>query len=182
MSETTLPTWLRFLNIVVGFIAIGVAFAVIWFDWVQTLTFLILIAFLGLILLVLGLSNLIGGLVSKELPIWLRLLAIVFGIIMLVLTVPVIAFPAFGELLLIWLLVIGLLMNGFNSIAFGAMITELPGWYRGWLVIIGIIGIILSFAVIALPGLGYLILLIYVALGFMMFGFNALIKGITGHQ
>ncbi|MFX1577055.1 MAG: hypothetical protein ACFFCF_07755 [Promethearchaeota archaeon] len=182
MSETVIPMWLRILNIIVGFITIGVAFAVIWFDWLQVLTILVLITFLGVILIFLGVGNLVGGLLSKQTPTWLRVLTVILGILMLSLASLVIAFPAFGELLLIWLLVIGLLVNGLNTIVFGAMITELPGWYRGWLVIIGFIGIILSFVVIALPGFGYLLLIIYVALGFMMFGFNALVKGITGHH
>ena len=58
---------------------------------------------------------------------------------------------------------------------------KLPYWYRVLAVIVGLFSISIAFIVLALPGLGLLLVVFLLALGLLVMGMDRLAAGITGH-
>ena len=207
MSET--PTWFRALQVTLGVLAIILAVAVWLFYTVAIFTMIFLFA---VSLMVIGFSGIFEGF-DKTLPGWRRGLWLTLGLLSIVIAFMVIVFPLVGISLLIILLGIGLLFNGFTGIIQGASDSELDSWYRALLVILGVLVIIVSFFVLLnptlgivlwywppyilplpgtsipplgfysiLPSIGYVLLVFFLSLGFVVRGIQAILSGIRGKQ
>lgn len=207
MSET--PTWFRALQVTLGVLAIILAVAV-WLFY--TVAIFIMILLFAVSLMIIGFSGIFEGL-DKTLPGWRRGLWLTLGLLSIVIAFMVIAFPLSGISLLIILLGIGLLFNGFTGIIQGAADSELDSWYRALLVILGVLIIIVSFFVLLnptlgtilwywppyilplpgtsipplgfysiLPSIGYVLLVFFLSLGFVVRGIQAILSGLRGKQ
>lgn len=207
MSEK--PTWFRALQVTLGLLAIILAIAVWLFYTVAIFTMILLFA---VSLMFIGFTGIFEGLGETH-PEWRRAVWLILGILTVVIAFVVIVFPLFGITLLIILLGLGLLFNGFMGIINGASYSELAGWYRALLIILGILIIILSFFVLlnptlgtilwywppyilALPGtyipplgfysiipsIGYVLLVFFLSLGFIIRGIQAILSGVKGKQ
>ncbi len=58
---------------------------------------------------------------------------------------------------------------------------QLPGWYRAFAAVIGLISIALAFVVLADPALGVLTLVFLLGFALLVIGIDRLVAGITGH-
>ncbi len=145
------PSWYRALLAILGLMAITFAVAVWLFYTVAIFTMILLFAFS---LLIVGLVGVSVGLEDKELPSEWRVLWLVLGITSLVIAVIVIVFPLIGISILIILLGVGLLFNGFNGIIQGAFDSDLDTGYRALLLFFGILIVTASFFILLNPTLG----------------------------
>ncbi|MEX2723661.1 MAG: DUF308 domain-containing protein [Candidatus Freyarchaeota archaeon] len=200
------PGWYRALLVILGLVAIMFAVAVWLYYTVAIFTMILLFAFsltsIGLVGVSVGLEN--KGLTSGWRILWLTL-----GIISLAIAVIVIAFPLIGISILIILLGVGLLFNGFSGIIQGALDSELDTGYRALLLPFGILIVIASFFILLnptlgtilwywpplllllsgtyippigfytiIPSAGYLLLVFFLSLGFIIRGIQAILSGI----
>ncbi|MGD9397011.1 MAG: DUF308 domain-containing protein [Candidatus Thorarchaeota archaeon] len=106
----------RVLNTVAGVISIISAAYVFTFP---LLTILLSIAILGIALMLMGAARLFMGAVEDELPIWMRALLIIIGLLTIGLSLLTIAFPGFGFIILAMLISIMLIINGFTRLVSG---------------------------------------------------------------
>ncbi|MBS7249070.1 MAG: DUF308 domain-containing protein [Candidatus Freyarchaeota archaeon] len=200
------PGWYRALLVILGLVAIMFAVAVWLYYTVAIFTMILLFAFS---LISIGLVGVSVGLENKGLPSGWRILWLTLGIISLAIAVIVIAFPLIGISILIILLGVGLLFNGFNGIIQGALDSELDTGYRVLLLFFGILIVIASFFILLnptlgtilwywpplllllngtyippigfytiIPSAGYLLLVFFLSLGFIIRGIQAILSGI----
>ena len=85
-----------------------------------------------------------------------RAVSAITGIVSLVLAIIVLLFPGYGALSLMILLAYGLIVYGFSRIFMAYALQATDGWRRGMIAAVGVLSIILSFVVLALPGLALL--------------------------
>ncbi len=206
MSE--IPTWYRATQIILGSLAITLAILVWLYYTVAIFTMILLFA---ASLMVIGFLVLISGFGDQTLPGWRRALWLILGLLSVLIAFAVIVFPSIGISVLIILLGIGLLFNGFTGIIRGASDTEPPGWYRALLIVLGLLIVIASFFVLMnptlgtilwywppfvlilpgtsipafgfysiVPSFGYLLLVLFLSLGFIIRGIQAILSGARG--
>ncbi len=59
--------------------------------------------------------------------------------------------------------------------------VTLPGWYRAFAIVVGLVSIVLAFVVLVDPALGLATLVLLLAFALIIIGFDRLIAGVTGH-
>jgi uncharacterized membrane protein HdeD (DUF308 family) len=161
------PMWLRILEIIAGIIIVVLAGYVIAYPGVAIGT---LILFLAIALIIIGIDYFIR-VFAKGITGWRRLLNLILSVLAIIIAAYVIAYPAiYGSLTLVYLLGLALLFAGIASAARGT---------AGSLVV-GILGIIIGFAVIIFPGVGLATFVFLVAVFLVIFGLESIASGILG--
>jgi len=108
--------WINIFRICIGILALFLAFAALVVPGLAEQSLIILLAFS---LLLFGVSDVLTGIYSKRIKKWLRGLYVIFGFITLFLSVAVIIYPAFGLIMLIYLLAISLIFIGVRNMTSG---------------------------------------------------------------
>jgi uncharacterized membrane protein HdeD (DUF308 family) len=173
------PIWLRISQIVLGAIAIALS------GWVianPAETTLLYIAFLGIALLMVGISKIIEGFVLRESPKSSRVIHIVIGIISIIGGIFALANPIAAVVTLITIVSIVILIHGLGLIATGAADKNLGKGPRIANIILGILAVAVSAAINAMPGLAVAAMLMLVSLGLLFHGIASIISGIIGHK
>ncbi len=161
------PMWLRILEIIAGIIIVVLAGYVIANPGVAIAT---LILFLAIALIIIGVDYFIR-VFAKGITGWRRLLNLILSALAIIIAAYVIAYPAiYGSLTLVYLLGLALLFAGIASAARGTAGS----------LIVGILGIIIGFAVIIFPGVGLATIVLLVAVFLVIFGLESLASGILG--
>jgi uncharacterized membrane protein HdeD (DUF308 family) len=161
------PMWLRILEIIAGLIIVVLAGYVIAYPGVAIAT---LILFLAIALIIIGIDYFIR-IFAKDITGWRRLLNLILSVLAIIIAGAVIANPLiYGSLTLVYLLGLALLFAGIASAARGT---------AGGIVV-GILGIIIGFAVIIFPGLGLGTLVFLLAVFLVIFGLESIASGILG--
>jgi uncharacterized membrane protein HdeD (DUF308 family) len=107
-------------------------------------------------------------------------LSVITGIISLILAFMVVIFPGYGVATLIWFVAFGLMIYGIGRIVL-ALRTQGDTWgTRGSMVAVGVLAVILSILVLALPGVSLLTLLVILSVVLVVGGAEALVSGIIG--
>ncbi|HVO36615.1 MAG TPA: DUF308 domain-containing protein [Candidatus Acidoferrum sp.] len=114
-----LPRGLRIISIIGGLVLIGLSIVVLVYQYPYFAT-AVLISLLAFGLLVHGITRVIIGATAKILANWVRGLLVAGGIITIILSVVVLAFPDVAILTLVLLLSIGLIWSGIDAIVAGA--------------------------------------------------------------
>jgi uncharacterized membrane protein HdeD (DUF308 family) len=160
-------TWLRILEIIAGLIIVVLAGYVIAYPRAAIAT---LILFLAIALIIIGIDYFIR-VFAKGITGWRRLLNLILSALAIIIAAYIIAYPAiYGSLTLVYLLGLALLFAGIASAARGT---------AGGL-IVGILGIIIGFAVIIFPGLGLETIVFLLAVFLAIFGLESIVSGILG--
>lgn len=108
------------------------------------------------------------------------MLSVITGIISLILAFMVVIFPGYGVATLIWFVAFGLMIYGIGRIVL-ALRTQGDTWgTRGSMVAVGVLAVILSILVLALPGVSLLTLLVILSVVLVVGGAEALVSGIIG--
>jgi uncharacterized membrane protein HdeD (DUF308 family) len=179
MSEEKMPNWLRALYIIMGLAAVVLGIAVLLMPNVaiETLIFLLYFA-----MLFIGTGRILIGASFKALPLGLRIISIIGGLVLIGLSIMVLAYqyPYFATAVLISLLAFGLLVHGITRVIIGATAKILANWVRGLLVAGGILAIILSVVVLAFPGVAILTLVFLLSIGLTWSGIDAIVAGAEG--
>lgn len=143
--------WRRALGVILGIISVFISFMVIFYP---SMGISVLILLLGIGLLISGVLGIVQGATDSVLPGWQRALYIIFGILIFILSFYVIANPTLGTILYIPIL---------------PVIWILPGVF---LPTFGIYYVI--------PSIGYLLLVVFLSLGLIIRGIQAIISGARG--
>jgi len=184
MSETAkeaIPTWMRFIEIIIGILAI--IFALIILIAPLYLTTLVFVLAMCAVIAILGFGLIYRGIIQKERTGAMRFLIIVGGIILIVLGIYLyVDYTLFAALLLVWIFGIVLAIDGILSIVYAFGSLRLKGWQRGALLIIGIIEAILALFVVVIPYLGINIFNVLVVVALFIVGLAYIIAGIMGEK
>jgi uncharacterized membrane protein HdeD (DUF308 family) len=180
MAEEKTPMWLRILEIILGLLAMVLAFVIIALPAIASLLGIILVFAIGLLFL--GLTSLFRGIFYKDLPGWSRALNIIAGFIAIILAPITLLEPLYGAFMILWLMAFGMMFYGLTNLMLGFAAGGVPGWYRALLVIFGFILLILSFQVIWYPLWGLLFTIFAFSFGLIFGGISLLIAGATGQQ
>jgi len=170
------PGWFRALELVFGLAAVFLALLVLAFPGLGIASLIVVLA-LGLLFASFRTVSILG---LKRLPVSLKVLAAVSGILGLLLAVLSVVFPALGAAELIVLLSFGLLVYGLNRIFHGYMHKGAAGWHRATVLAIGLLAVILSVVVLAVPSLALVTLSDILAVVLLLVGLEMVVSGATG--
>jgi uncharacterized membrane protein HdeD (DUF308 family) len=173
ISETKSPGWMRAAQIGLGVIALVLSVYILAYP---VLTFVTIVLLLGVALFVVGIERIIQGIVAPGKSRWGT---IGLGILVLIISIIVMAFPgAFGVFLLI-LLAIGLLFDGIARVYHGATDKTRGRWSRIFSIAAGVIEIGLSLTILAAPVIGAELMSFLLAIALLIVGIQIIAAGIT---
>ena len=173
------PTWLRIAQIVLGAIAIALS------GWVlanPVETTLLYITFLGIALIMVGISKIIEGAVLRGGTKSARIISIIIGVISIIGGFFALAHPIAAVATLIMIVSIVILIHGIGLIVTGAVNRELGRGSRIANIILGVLAVIASAVMHAMPGLAIAMMLMLASIGLLFNGIASIISGITGHR
>ena len=179
ITMAEVPMWLRILDVILGIVAIILAFAVI--IWPAFFVLYGIAVILGVVLIILGIAGIFKALFPKGITTNERALNAILGLIMLIFGALFIAAPTFFPMLLVFVMAGGVLIIGVFMLIQGALGKELKKLVRYLLIIFGFIAI-----GIAIPAFffwatwGTELVNMIIAIGLIVFGILGLVIGITG--
>jgi uncharacterized membrane protein HdeD (DUF308 family) len=144
-----LPSWRKSLDIALGALSILIAILVIIFPLTGIS---ILIILLGIGLFIIGVSGITTGISNQDLPDWHRTLYIIFGAVIIILSIFILINPTLGTIM--W--------NGILPIS-GNFIPPIGFYY-------------------VIPSPGYLLLVFLLSIGLTIRGIQAIIAGARGTE
>ena len=176
ISETKSPGWMRAAQIALGVIAVVLSVYILAYP---VLTFVTIVLLLGIVLFVVGIERIIQGIVAPGKSRWGT---IGLGILVLIISIIVMAFPgAFGVFLII-LIAIGLLFDGIARVYHGATDKTRGRWSRIFSIAAGVIEIVLSLTILAAPVIGAELVSFLLAIALLIVGIQIIVAGITGSR
>jgi uncharacterized membrane protein HdeD (DUF308 family) len=176
ISETKSPGWMRAAQIGLGVIALVLSVYILAYP---VLTFVTIVLLLGVALFVVGIERIIQGIVAPGKSRWGT---IGLGVLVLIISIIVMAFPgAFGVFLII-LLAIGLLFDGIARVYHGATDKTRGRWSRIFSIAAGVIEIGLSLTILAAPVIGAELTSFLLAIALLIVGIQIIAAGITGSR
>lgn len=176
ISETKSPGWMRAAQIALGVIALVLSVYILAYP---VLTFVTIVLLLGIVLFVVGIERIIQGIVAPGKSRWGT---IGLGILVLIISIIVMAFPgAFGVFLII-LLAIGLLFDGIARVYHGATDKTRGRWSRIFSIAAGVIEIVLSLTILAAPVIGAELVSFLLAIALLIVGIQIIVAGVTGSR
>jgi len=173
------PTWLRILQFVTGGIAIALSGYVLANPVTTSWFFL---TFLGISLLVVGISTMLNGFLNRASSKGTRAIGIVVGIIAIIGGIFTIAHPIVALASLLWITTIFVLIYGAGLVATGIARRDQSKGARIAEIIIGIIVVALSGTLLAYPGLTLSLMIIFLSINLFIQGINRIISGAIGHR
>jgi uncharacterized membrane protein HdeD (DUF308 family) len=176
MSLPKQPGWLRGLEVGAGLLSLMLALSVFVFPGLGVATLIVLLA-VGLIFAGVRSVSVAGyGSFSKD----LRALGAITGVLSIGLAVIVMIFPGLALLSLITLLCFGLMAYGVGRLSLAYSLKATSTWLRGAMVAVGILDVILSVAVVLLPGVALLSLVVILGLALFLTGVEMCVSGAVG--
>jgi uncharacterized membrane protein HdeD (DUF308 family) len=179
MSEEKLPFSALIIDIIIGLIAIGLASTVFWLPQ-SYLTQMIIN--LGAVFFFLGISRIISGYRIKRISSQPRFLSMIIGVILMIISVPVMISNVLGGVYWILILAIGLMIFGLNILITGLISPGQISWFRMMEVFDGTALIVLGLVIALFSQLGAITLLFLLAFGIALAGIYLIIVGILGRQ
>jgi uncharacterized membrane protein HdeD (DUF308 family) len=178
VSETKSPVWMRALQIGIGIIALVLSAYVLAYP---ASTFVTIVYFLGIVLLIVGIERVIGGLFEHSSG-KSRWGSVGLGILVIILALVVMAFPIGTGVFLLILLAIALLFDGIARVIHGIGDKTLDKATRIFSIVAGVIAIGLSIMIMASPLLGAVFIGILLAIALIIIGIEIIVAGITGSR
>jgi len=142
------PNWLRVAQVGLGTIVIILSIIVLTFPGVAIYSIIVL---LSIALLMVGIERIAIGIAAPLVSKSSRVANIGLGALAIIFASIVMSFPLYTAAFLIFLGAYALLFNGIARIAQGAVNKNISGWYRGFLIGVGVLSIAVSGLVIAHP-------------------------------
>ena len=110
----------------------------------------------------------------------MRAVSAIAGVVTLILALAIFLFPGYGVLTLLVFASYGLIVYGLGRLYLAYTLKASVGWVRAMVVAVGVLDVVLSVAVIALPGLALLTLAAILALALLLVGAESLVSGAVG--
>jgi uncharacterized membrane protein HdeD (DUF308 family) len=167
----------RALEIILGLIALAGSVLVLFFPGLAIETVLFLFA---VVLLVVGLLRLGSAILSRS-PSSVRTINVFIGLLAIAVAAVILTFPLIAVGTLIFLLAIGFLVYGIGRIAVGGAAGSLPGWFRGILIVAGLVMVAFAALVIIFPALGVFTLAFYLSIALIFIGIESLATGLSAN-
>ena len=178
ISETKSPGWLRAVQIGLGIIAIVLSLYVLAFP---AFTFISVVYVLAIVLFVLAIERIIIGIFSPA-PGQSRWGVVGLGVIVLIVSIIVMAYPVGTTVFLLFLLAVALFFDGIARIVHGVGDKSISKGARAFSVVAGAIAIGLSIMIFASPLLGAVFLGILLAISLLINGIQIIVAGVTGRR
>ena len=170
-------TWLRSAEIILGLVAILFGVAVIAMPALAVATLILL---LSLALVFLGIREIILGAAVTFIAKWLRAVSVVVGILTLILSFYVIAYPGIAALTLVLFLYVALFVRGIGLLIMGGAAGVMSKRLRAGSILVGLISLVLAVVFLSFPGLAIATLILLLSIGLVITGLEVLVAGITG--
>ena len=138
-----------------------------------------IIFIIGILLLIVGIESVISGLFVKSKS---RLASIGLGILVIILSLIVIAFPSAVGVFVLILIGIVLLIDGISRLVHGFGDKERRGWSRAFRIGVGALEIVLGILIMVSPGFGAAFVGLIIAIAVLIVGIEMVIAGIKGRR
>jgi uncharacterized membrane protein HdeD (DUF308 family) len=178
VSETKSPGWMRAVQIGLGIIALVLSAYVLAYP---AMTFVTIVYVLGIVLLIVGIERVISGIFDRS-PGKSRWGSVGLGILVIIIALIVMAYPAGTGVFLLILLAIALFLDGIARVIHGFGHKTAGKATRIFLIVAGLIEIGLSIAIFASPVLGAALIGILLAIALIIVGIQIIVAGVTGSR
>ena len=176
MSDLRAPGWVRAAQIGLGVLAIIISITLLVIPGAVLTTIIFII---GILLLIVGIESVISGLFVKSKS---RMASIGLGILVIILSLIVIAFPSAVGVFVLILIGIVLLIDGISRLVHGFGDKERRGWSRGFRIGVGALEIVLGILIMVSPGFGVAFVGLIIAIAVLIVGIEMVIAGIKGRS
>jgi uncharacterized membrane protein HdeD (DUF308 family) len=176
VAETKSPGWMRFVQIGLGIIALVLSAYIIAYSVAAVVA---AVWIFGIVLLVVGIERVISGIFEHH-PGRSRWASIGLGILVIILALLVIAFPASVTLFLIIFLAIALLFDGIARLIHGISDKTRGKGSRIFRIAAGVIEIALSIAIMASPLFGAVLVGVLIGIALLIVGIQIIFAGVGG--
>ena len=176
MSDLRVPGWVRAAQIGLGVLAIIISITLLVIQGAVLTTIIFII---GILLLIVGIESVISGLFVKSKS---RMASIGLGILVIILSLIVIAFPSAVGVFVLILIGIVLLIDGISRLVHGFGDKERRGWSRGFRIGVGALEIVLGILIMVSPGFGAAFVGLIIAIAVLIVGIEMVIAGIKGRR
>jgi len=173
------PKGIRIAEIILGAIAIALS------GWVISnpdTTTLLYVALLGTALLMIGISRIIAGAVTKGVSKSFRGINIGTGIISIAGGVFALVNPIAAVVTLITIVAIFILIHGLGLLISGIASKNMDKAPRIAYMLLGGIAVAFAGVLFGYPGLGAVMMLVFLSLGLLFNGIASIVSGITGNK
>ena len=177
MEVVKTPTWMRIVQIIMGGIAIALSGLIVANPDATTWFF---VTFLGIALIVIGISSVMGGFVNRSASKGKRFVDIGIGIIALIGGFFTLANPIAAVETLLWFVAIFVLIHGAGFIGSGLSTKDQSKGSRIGKIIIGGIVVALSAFLLANPGFTLVMMIIFLSISLLIQGIGSIISGAIG--
>ena len=143
------------------------------------LTILTLVILIAIILVVTGIEKIISGLFILHKS---RLLTVGLGVLTVILAGLTMSFPLTAAIVVIWIMGLTLMVDGFSRIADGLTNKSNKKWVRGLTIGVGIIAVIIAFMIISSPAIGAIFASIMISIALLIIGIEMITTGISGQK
>jgi uncharacterized membrane protein HdeD (DUF308 family) len=172
------PSWLRFLQIGLGVIAVGLSLSVIVYPSVGIATLSVALA---AALIVIGIERIATGFSANQSK-SSHAGNIILGALVIGLSTVVLAFPLLAAGFLVIMLGISLLFAGIARIMEGVLSKHVSKGSRSLLVGVGVLAVAVSFMVFASPLVGIVLLNFIVAIALLIIGIECIVQAVSGRR
>ena len=176
MSDLRAPGWVRAAQIGLGVLAIIISITLLVIPGAVLTTIIFII---GILLLIVGIESVISGLFVKSKS---RMASIGLGILVIILSLIVIAFPSAVGVFVLILIGIVLLIDGISRLVHGFGDKERRGWSRGFRIGVGALEIVLGILIMVSPGFGAAFVGLIIAIAVLIVGIEMVIAGLKGRR
>jgi uncharacterized membrane protein HdeD (DUF308 family) len=175
MIRNELPKWARIGQIVLGFLAIALSGVVLIFPGIATLS---LVVILSTTLIVIGIEKATISFARGR----RKLIDMGLGIAVIAIGIAAIAFPMAAALVFIALIAFGLLFDGASRIIEGVAEKARHLWNRAFNIGTGVVSVILSVMIIAMPFIGEIFISLMIAFALLITGVVIITSGLYGNR
>ncbi len=179
MSFEKTPKGIRIAEIILGAIAIALS------GWVLSnpdTTTLLYVTLLGVALIMIGVSRIIGGALPKHVSKSFRGINIAIGAISIAGGVFSLVNPIAAVVTLITIVSIFILIHGLGLIASGITSRNTAKGSSIANIVLGAIAVAFAGVLHGYPGLGVVMMIVFVSLGLLFNGIASIVSGITGNK
>jgi uncharacterized membrane protein HdeD (DUF308 family) len=176
MSDLKSPGWVRAVQIGLGVLAIILSITLLVIPGAVLVSIVFLV---GILLLIVGIESVISGIFVRSKS---RMASIGLGILVIILSLIVIAFPTAVGVFLLILIGIVLLIDGISRVVHGFGDKEHQGWSRWFRIGVGALEIVLGILIIVSPQFGAAFVGLIIAIAVLIVGIQMIVAGITGKR
>lgn len=177
MSNEEMPIFVRVMDLIVGLILIALGF---WITFNTSLAQTTIIWGMAIGLIFLGFVRIAKSLILKELGSPAKIVKILVGIAIIVIGVSVLLFQALAISILILLITSAIMLAGASRVVVGFTETDLIKWARALYIIVGLFATFFGLFAAIIPELGFITLVLMIAVALIALGILRIIAGISG--